>query len=261
MNKLSIYIFCALFTFGISSCRVKKLEPRTESQKIEISKEEEIKLKFIEGIQSSYFDYAFLSAKAKVKVNRAGTDFTLTFNIRAQKDQKIWISANAIGGIEVARVLLTIDSVKILDKLSKRYITGDYKYLSELLKTNVDFYMMQDLLFGNAPHNFNYKEATILQNESTVQFNGIENITTYAIDLHKVDLRLQRISLIESAENKRTVEVNYGGYKLVDNSNFPHLISSAATSQKESLSLNLEYVKVEKVNNLEFPFNIPKNFD
>jgi hypothetical protein len=261
MNKRLIYILISILSLSLYSCRVKKLESRSETQKIKISKEEELKLKFIEGIQSSYFDYNFLSAKAKVKVNRAGTDFTLTFNIRAQKDQKIWISANAIGGIEVARVLLTTDSVKILDKLSKRYIAGDYKYLSELLKTNVDFYMMQDLLFGNAPHYFNYKEASVFQNESTVQFNGVENSTSFAIDLRKEDLRLQRISLKESSINKRTVEVNYGGYKNVDQSNFPYLISSVASSQKESLSLNLEYVKVEKVNNLEFPFNVPKNFD
>lgn len=261
MNKHSLYLFIILFSFTVSACRVKKVEQRAESEKIKISKEEEFKLKFIESIQSSYFDYNFLSAKAKVKVNRAGTDFTLTFNIRAQKDQRIWISANAIGGIEVARVLLTTDSVKILDKLSKRYIAADYKYLSELLKTNVDFLMMQDLLFGNAPHQFNYKEASVLQNELTVQFNGVENKTAYAIDLHKADLRLQKISLSEISESKRTVEVDYGGYKLVDNSNFPYLISSVARSQKESLSLNLEYVKVEKVNNLEFPFNVPKNFE
>lgn len=261
MNKQFLYILILLFAITFSSCRVKKVIFKDESQKIEISKEEEIKLKLIEGIQTSYFDFNFLSAKAKVKVNRAGTDFSLTFNIRAHKNECIWISANAIGGIEVARVLLTKDSVKILDKFSKKYIAQDYTYLSELLKTNVDFYMMQDLMFGNAPQSFNYREATVLQNLTTVQFNGKENTTTYAIDLRRDDLRLQRISLSEMSEGNRNVEVNYGGYKLIEMSNFPYIISSVASSQKESLSLNLEYVKVEKVSNLEFPFNIPKNFE
>ena len=260
MNKYIQYILLFTLLITVASCRVKKVEPVFGGQNIELSKEEQEKLKFIERIQTSYFDYSFLSAKAKVKVHRTGTDFNLTFNIRAQKNEKIWISANAIGGIEVARVLLTKDSVKILDKFQKKYIAQDYKYLSELLNTNVNFEMMQDLMFGNAPRNYDYSTAEVLQNGNTVHFIGVNKPTSWAIELRKDDLRLQRISMSES-ESKRTVEVNYGGYKLVDSSNFPYLISSTASSQKESLSLILEYVKVEKVNNLEFPFNVPKNFD
>jgi len=260
MNKIIRYSLLSCILFSVISCRVKKVEPVNGGQKIELSKEEQEKLKFIERLQTSYFDYTFLSAKAKVKVNRAGTDFSLTFNIRAQKNERIWISANAIGGIEVARILLTKDSVKILDKFQKKYIAQDYRYLSELLKTNVNFEMMQDLMFGNAPKNYDYSSADVLQNAATVQFNGVAEATAWAIDLRKDDLRLQRISMAEAA-TKRNVEINYGAYKMVGDSNFPHLISSTASSQKESLSLNLEYVKVEKVNNLEFPFNVPKNFD
>ena len=260
MNKFHYTVLTFIILISVSACRVKKVEPVKGSQKVEISKEEQEKLKFIEKIKSSYFDYTFLNAKAKVKVVRSGTDISLTFNIRAKKDEKIWISANALGGIEVARVLLTKDSVKILDKFSKKYIAQDYAYLSNLLNTKVNFEMMQDLMFGNAPQSFDYTKSEVFQNPSAVQFVGTALTTSWSVDLRKDDMRLQRISFLE-ADTKRSVEVNYGGYKIVDKENFPYLISSSASSQKESLSLNLEYVKVEKVNTLEFPFNVPKNFE
>jgi hypothetical protein len=69
------------------------------------------------------------------------------------------------------------------------------------------------------------------------------------------------IRLSDTRNTSKNVAVNYGGFKLVDALNFPFLISSTASSEKESLSLNLEYVKVEKVDKLEFPFNVPKKFD
>jgi hypothetical protein len=81
------------------------------------------------------------------------------------------------------------------------------------------------------------------------------------LNIRKEDYKTQSIVLSDLENKKRKVEVNYGGYKIFEGYNFPYLISSLASSQKESLSLNLEYVKVEKVNNLEFPFTIPKKFD
>ncbi len=260
MNKIHYTVFTFIILISVTACKVKKVEPVQGSQKIELSKEEQAKMKLIDGIQNAYFKYDFISAKAKVKVNRTGSDFNLTFNIRAKKDQIIWISANAIGGIEIARAMLTKDSVKILDRLQKRYISSDYKYLSSLLNITVDFNTMQDLMFGNAPRNVDYQTSDILQNENAVQFNGTLSKMNYSIDLRKEDFRLQRISMTE-AETKRNVIVNYGDYKIVDASTFPYLISSTAISQKESLSLNLEYVKIEKVTTLEFPFNVPKNFE
>lgn len=260
MNKIHYTVLTFIILISVTACKVKKVEPVQGSQKIEISKEEQEKMKLIDGIQNAHFNYDFITAKAKVKVNRTGNDFNLTFNIRAKKDEKIWISANAIGGIEVARVLLTKDSVKILDRIQKRYISSDYKYLTSLLNITVDFSTMQDLMFGNAPRNIDYQKSDILQNENALQFNGMLSKMAYSIDLRKEDYRLQRISMSE-AESKRNVIVNYGDYKMLDVSTFPYLISSTAISQKESLSLNLEYVKVEKVNTLEFPFNVPKNFE
>ena len=116
-------------------------------------------------------------------------------------------------------------------------------------------------MFGNCPNEFDYSESNISQNEATYQFAGKNKSSNFEVDVRKDDFRLHSISLIDIKDAKRTVKAGYSGYRNLDESNFPFLINATATSQKESVSLNLEYVKVEKVNNLDFPFNVPKNFD
>jgi hypothetical protein len=262
MNKTIARIFVLVSVLAFSACRTKKVVPQSaDQQQIQVSAEELLKSSIVPIIRNADFNFQFLSAKAKVKAIKDGKDFNLTFNIRMQKDEQIWISVNAIGGIEVVRALLNKDSIRLLDRLNKQYLVKDYLFLSELLNTSVDFYLVQDLMLGNTPKNFNYMTSTLSQSDHTYEFTGKKDFMNYTIDARKEDLKLLSIRISDARNSTKNVVVNYGGFKLVDALNFPFLISSTASSEKESLSLNLEYVKVEKVDKLDFPFNVPKKFD
>ena len=261
MNKTTAGILIVLSVFTFSACRTKKVVQLPKQQQIQVSAEEMLKSTIVPSLPKSDFNFQYLSSKAKVKVNRDGKDFNLTFNIRMQKDEQIWISVNAIGGIEVARALINKDSIRLLDRLNKQYIVKDFQFLSEMLNMNIDFYMLQDLMLGNTPKNFDYMNSTLSQSEYSYQFLGIKEFLNYTVVTRIEDLKLLSINLKDSRYINKTVAINYGGFKLVDAMNFPFLISSTTSSEKESLSLNLEYVKVEKVDKLEFPFNVPKKFD
>lgn len=260
MNKIGVS-FLIILTIGISSCRVKKVVHNPNSDKTEISEELRMKSDIIPQLKLANFNFEYLTSKAKVKVSRGDKDYSLTFNMRLQKDEQIWISVNAIGGIEVARVLLNKDSVRILDRLNKQYMVKDYVFLSELLKTNVDFFLIQDLILGNSPVNFDYTNSNLTEDVNTYQFAGNQELIYFEVGVRKEDYKLKGLKVNDVENPDMKVSVNYDGFKLIDGSNFPFLITSFASSQKESLTLNLEYVKVEKVNSLEFPFNVPKKFE
>ncbi len=261
MNRAKILLFVMIAMIGFSACKTRKKSQAVESQPIEISKEDLQKSKVIENLRASDFDFNYLSSKSRVKIKRDGKEFTLTFNVRMHKNDQIWISVNAIGGIEVARVLLNKDSVRLLDRINKQYITKDYVYLSEMLQTNIDFYLLQDLMVGNVPKKFDYTKATFVQTDADYHFEGVMDFINFPIDARLVDAKLSAIRLTDIRNTNKNVNINYADFKLVENTNFPFLISSVASSEKESLSLKLEYLKVEKVEKLEFPFNVPKKFD
>lgn len=261
MNRITVVSFLAFILFSVSACRSTKVLKMPEEQQLQLSEEELLKSKIIPTLFNSDFNFQYLTSKAKIKLNRGGKDYALTFNIRMQKDEQIWISINALGGIEVARALLNKDSVRLLDRINKQYIVKDYAFLSEMLNTPIDFYLMQDLMLGNNPKTLDYIHAKLTASDYTYQFTGLKDDYNYELNVRKEDSKLSSINLNDSQNSKKKVEVNYGGYKLIDNINFPFLITSTASSEKESLSLNLEYLKVEKVDKLEFPFNVPKKFD
>src|SRR5687767_1933197 len=103
-----------------------------------------------EQIMKNKIDYNTFSAK--IKVDFEGNDGKKTdFNafIRLKKDSVMWISIIAALGIEGFRVLITPDSVKVINKLDKIVQLRSVDYLREVANIPMTFDELQDLLIGN----------------------------------------------------------------------------------------------------------------
>jgi hypothetical protein len=70
-------------------------------------------------------------------------NYNVSGNIRIHKDQAILISIAPVLGIEVARALITPDSVKFVNRLEGTYFAGDMSFINNMLNTDLDFYMLQ----------------------------------------------------------------------------------------------------------------------
>jgi hypothetical protein len=67
----------------------------------------------------------YYSAKASVDLELPDMSRSFKAQVRSVRDSALWVSAIPALGIEVARVLLTTDSLKMLDKLNNQYFVGD----------------------------------------------------------------------------------------------------------------------------------------
>src|SRR5258708_21624741 len=95
-------------------------------------------------------DFQTFSSKMKVHYEGGdGKDYEFNAFIHIKKDSLIWLSINLGLGIEAFRVLITPDSVKILDKLKKVARLRSVSYLQEEIHLPIDFRTLQDLLIGN----------------------------------------------------------------------------------------------------------------
>lgn len=70
-------------------------------------------------------DVRYYSAKAAVDLTLPDGSKSFKAQIRSVRDSAAWVSVVPALGIEVARVLLTPDSLKLLDKLHDEYFVGD----------------------------------------------------------------------------------------------------------------------------------------
>src|SRR5205823_1288574 len=90
------------------------------------------------------------SGKARTKLDINGSSNDVTLNIRIQKGQKIWVSVTAIAGIEVARTLITPDSLLVINKLQGLYLRKPFGYIYSFTSKQITYGSLEALLVGNA---------------------------------------------------------------------------------------------------------------
>ena len=102
-----------------------------------------------EKLKKNEFGFKWLNIKfsAEVTYNKKSNSFSGIARIR--KDSAIWLAIYPALGIEAARVLITNDSVKMLNRIEQTYFCGDFKYINNILQTDLDFDIIQSLLIGN----------------------------------------------------------------------------------------------------------------
>src|SRR5205085_9842288 len=161
MNKALFFrqalIVCsALFIFFLYSCKTRKAaQPATAVADIKPMKGESVD-SLLDKLQQYSFKAEWMNAKANVTTIDSGEETSFNINLRIHKDSVIWISVSPLLGIEVARVMITPDSIKMLDRLHGKYQCSSFEYINKLLQMKVNFEIVQALLTGNF---FAYKRS------------------------------------------------------------------------------------------------------
>ncbi|MBX2972289.1 MAG: DUF4292 domain-containing protein [Flavobacteriales bacterium] len=82
--------------------------------------------KLLERVQAAHTDtFRYYSAKAGVEIKLPDERKSFKAQIRSVRDSAAWVSVVPALGIEVARILLTPDSMKLMDKVHDQYFVGD----------------------------------------------------------------------------------------------------------------------------------------
>jgi hypothetical protein len=204
----------------------------------------------------------FNTFSAKVKVDFEGNDGKKSdFNafIRLKKDSVLWISINAALGIEAFRVMITPDSVKVLNKLDKVVQLRSVGYLQEVAKIPLSFTELQDLIVGNAP----YLDSNIVsyKNEGTsISLVSIGELFKHFLTVSKNDFRIQH-SKLDDVDNirARTCDITYGDYQARNGVVFS-TFRKITVSEKSKLDIEMQFKQFDFNEQLNFPFNIPKNY-
>jgi hypothetical protein len=205
----------------------------------------------------------FNTFSAKVKVDFEGKDgkkSDFNANIRLYKDSVIWISINALLGIEAFRVLITRDSVKVMNRLEKVVQLRSVSYLQEVIQIPVTFNVLQDLIVGNPIY---FDSTTILSYKkelSGVSLLSIGNLFKHLLTASNNGyLPLQSKLDDVDANRARTCYISYGDYQNKNNARFS-TYRKITVAEKSKLDIELQFKQIDFNVELNIPFSIPKNF-
>ncbi|MBS1653913.1 MAG: DUF4292 domain-containing protein [Bacteroidetes bacterium] len=207
-----------------------------------------------------HINFTSFSAKINVDYSDGNKNYNVNATLRMYKDSAIWISVNAIFGIEALRAFITKDSVKILDKQNKTYTARSVEYLKDVTALPLDLSTLQDLLIGNPV----FLDSNITAYSKTANVISLINIGDWFKNLVTLDdqKKLLLHSKLDDVDDtrSRTCDLTYSDYENKSGIDFStgRQISIIATKSKLDITLNFKQYDFNEP--LNFPFSIPKNY-
>jgi len=238
------------------SCAPKKRMVSTAGGERRVSRVE--RMDILDNISQRQLRFSTFSGRAKSSVTINKEYYDATANVRIERDKAIWISITALMGIEMGRLLITEDSVKIINRLRSEYTRKPFSYLSDLTGAALDFSTLQQLLVGNA-----IDQATGSDTEVWAVGDGyvLRSETPGLAYLVQLDTNYRTVrTLMEKQTQHQRMETNYMDYRESSGFTFPHLVSISLTADRLDLRSEMKYSKVSYNDALEMPFNIPPRY-
>lgn len=258
-NKL-LLIGIALLIFGCQA--KKKLIPVTPPVAVvadsAATKTDNSKAEKIKSIQNQQINFNTFSGKARTHLEIDGKGYDVTLNIRIQKNKQIWVSITAIAGIEVARAVITPDSIKIINKLQSVYLKKSFSYVYQYTGRQISYKTVESIVIGNAVAEFILPDANMVSSGADVVFSGILDDlsyqTTFGTNLKVAQLKLSN----QKAAQK--LDVNNNSFIQADDRILPSVIGINSVSGQNSIKVDLHYIKAGFNAELDTPFNEPKGY-
>jgi hypothetical protein len=197
--------------------------------------------------------------KAKADFNSPQASGNVTVYIRMLKDSLIWISITGPLNIEGARVLITQDSLKIINKLEGSVQLSSIAHLQQITRLPFTFSDFQNIIIGKptvpdaAQLNYEFKKDSI-------KINAADVLIKYFFSFTKNNLHLGQ-SRLQSATGSTEIDANifYNGYHLVDAINFS-AERDIAVQGTSPMNLQLDFKEYNFNQPQTFPFTISKNY-
>jgi hypothetical protein len=199
-------------------------------------------------------------------------EMNLRGSVRIKKDSAILVSVNAFAGIEAARLLLTRDSIKILDRINNLYFLGDYNDSRRFFPVRADFDVIQSIFLGSSLRIFDEfdiidrsgKRYVFEHDHMTLGYSG--NIVAGpwpGEDMLRI--RIDQKFLMKDIElystgNEIYTRLIFNSFTNSGGNYFPDDIDFHFTSHNLPLRANLKFSRIETDKDLTFPFSIPSRY-
>jgi hypothetical protein len=254
LNKIAIILLLIV----AASCKSKKLVVVQRPTKDTTAVKPNDVAEKLAAIRSKQVTFNTFSGKAKTKLAINGDENDCTLNIRVSRDQKIWISITAIVGLEVARALITPDSILVVNRFQNIYLKKPFSYVHRYAGKQVNFKTLQSLLVGNAIGELLNEDAKFTPEGSNTGVTGNLQGIVYKLLLGP-DMRVTQTNLSNQGAGQ-TLQVANKVFIQADNRVVPSQIDISSTAPGNKVLANLRYTTVEFDRVLEYPFNIPKGY-
>lgn len=267
MNKTNIFSFLLIliYLWSCSPARKAIRAPiKEEGSEYLFGKLKENELKF-----------DWLSAKFSADYENNGKKNSFNGQIRIRKDSLIWISLTPLLGIEAVRILISQDSVKMINRLNDTYFIGNYEYVNRFLNTNIDFDVLQAFIIGTdlqfyengkfrAGIDQGFYKLSTMERQKLRKF-ARSNQDTLKVYIQNIWLDPQSFKILQAdvkeiRRDKIKLEARYTQFEEIDKQLFPKQMEYLIRAEN-TIRVQADFSKIIINNPLLFPFKVPDGYN
>ena len=252
--------YCLLFILAFTGCKAQKALVSqtvlaTPSMPLAPDTGRKDKLRAINE-HDLVFNTLAIKSKAVLSIDDKRNDLNMNFRIKA--NEVIWVSVTAIAGLEVARALITPDSVKILNRIDNIYLKKPFSYIYEFTNEQINFKTLQSLFIGNTIPEFITDSTELnLENEEATLISKVGSL--------RYDLRVGKQNKVfgvnfSDEQKNQELNVNYSDFFMINEQSISHSIIMNSNVKSKTFMLDLRFLKVDLDGPLELPFRVPERF-
>ena len=245
-------------------------------------------------IDKNKFEFEWLGMKLDAEFTSGEEQQGFKATVRMRKDSAVSVSVSPALGIEVLRMLVDKDSLKMVSEIpgDKYVFLGSVNQLSELAKIDLDVSTMQDLLIGN-PIGLSREEGRMK--------SGIEKLDVeYYTLISRMSRRVRRATEVQDSSStaegrripkrledndwisskfwiesnfykiakceltdvrtRRMVQINYSEFDEEDPSHYPRKCNIQIDDVKGKTSLDFKIIRINTQNHYDFSFDYDKDY-
>ena len=246
MNKLWI-IALTLFLFACGSNKdfvTSSLENRSLKS-------------IVKKVNQNHLDYNWFTAKLNGKIKKNGADTPVTANLRIRKDSVIWLSVSALLGVEVARIQITPDSLKLMSRINKTYWTGGFEDIESVYGIPANYEQLEGVLVGQISLENQKMRSIILENKYLL-FNKSKKENPQSKAWINSRFLIDKYLLEDELEQSLTIR--YLDYEKHAQRWVPLKLNLFLANIDQQIEANFTYSKVNINTPKKVNFNIPDSY-
>ncbi len=254
-TKIIIILF-SVGILGMSSCNLFKKNIKDDKTN------EMTELKNItENVNKNSVQFQTFSANFTGKYSDNKQSLPLKGIIKIQKDKYIWLSIRPFLGIELARILLTPDTIKYINKVQKTFSTGNYNLLKKKYGLEINYKTVENLLMNKI---FFYPSDKSLLNYKLLKEGNTNKIISESkinnrIIVHTIVTEnnlLKKTSLKISQQNIE-MKIIYDKFLKFNDKFFPEKLNIFAKKISDNMNVEILYKNINFDKDITIKFKIP----
>jgi hypothetical protein len=222
---------------------------------------------FFVSVLEHSFRFKTLSTRMKLDFSGMQNEFGSRVHLKMIYNDRLQLSVQPIPGIEMLRIEMTNDSIKILDRMNKRYMADSYENLKGETKIDFNFQNLQ-ALFTNRMFipgeddisTKSYRHFRISKNNNLAELRLKDRNGAFYTFMADGEEKLLS-TMIENKQHKQTLTWDYSNFQIINKQRFPmKMITRLSSGNKTQGTAVLTFSLPEINNPLKMDFNIPSGY-